>query len=239
VFLQWIFSVQRLNNHTMSNPKPRAPFNPFDPTEARPPQGYPSEYLAPTEPRGWSKTPKDASKYEQARAVMRQIKYDPRPPSEKYPGQFKKLRRVNTSEGFMRGIKLTGKVLTVSVLGYGVFFMKWDNGYENVFSPFYRARIRLKGFLTGSLTEQEQQDLIVKERGYTKLASQGHNPVMPGGNPGHVTKEVADLVYERPQQRHMVAAEKKLLAREEAILRAVDIAEAEMAKKNTEKKGWW
>lgn len=227
----------------MSNPKPRAPFNPFDPTESRPPQGYPSEYLAPTEPRGWSKTPKNASKYEQARAVMRQIKYDPRPPSEKYPGQFKKLRQVNKSEGFMRGLKLTGKVLTVAVLGYGVFYMKWDNGYENVFSPFYRARIRLKGFLTGSLSEQEQQDLIIKERGYTKLASQGHSPVMPGANPGHVTPEVADLVYERPQQRHMVAAEKKLLAREEAILRAVDIAEAEMAKKSTgkstDKKGWW
>lgn len=89
---------------------PKAPYNPYDPTDLRPPEGYPSEFQSPGKQRGWSRIPKDPSTYKQVKDTLKKLHYVPRPLSELYPGQYKVLRRTGPSK-FQRGVKYSSVVL--------------------------------------------------------------------------------------------------------------------------------
>jgi hypothetical protein len=114
--------------------------------------------------------------------------------------------------------------LTVVILFVGIFFYRWNDGYENIFSAPYRLQLRMRERLFGNLTEQQKRDLEgVRYRGITKIGS-GNNPTLPN----QVTEDDS-IAMERPQRTHIIEAERIRQEREEAILRAVDIAEAELA----------
>ena len=147
------------------NPKgwtpPKAPYNPYDPTDVRPPQGYPSEFKAPgTQPEGFSSIPKSPTQYKKVNETMRRLNYTPRPPSELYPGQYKVLRRVDTNQRLNTGSRWFGTFIGGSIIFYFAFFFRWNEGRENVMSDFYRARLKLKEKIS-TLTDEEYDDLYL------------------------------------------------------------------------------
>lgn len=109
---------------------------------------------------------------------------------------------------------------------FGVFFYRWNDGYENVFSSTYRWQLRMRDAMFGNLTEQQREDLEApKQRGMTrKMAGTSVE------EPVFVEPKQEDITLQRPQRVHYIEAERIRQEREEAILRAVDIAEEQVRK---------
>lgn len=90
---------------------PRAPYNPYDSTDTRPPQGYPSEFNTPGKQRSWTVRPKEPENYRIVKDQLKRLQYTPRPLSDIYPGQYKVLRRSDTG-AFTKGIRITSLLLS-------------------------------------------------------------------------------------------------------------------------------
>lgn len=204
---------------------PKAPYNPYDPTDVRPPEGYPSEYNTPGKDRSWTLRPKEPENYRVVKDQLKRLQYTPRPLSELYPGQYKVLRRVQTG-AFNTGIRYTSFFLGTGLVVFGVFFYRWNDGYENVFSSTYRWQLKMRQSIFGNLSEQQLEDLIPKQRGMTRRSSNNDEAafIEPKKEDGHS--------MQRPQRMHYIEAERIKQEREEAILRAVDIAEAQLKAQN-------
>lgn len=149
--------------HRRPNPPgwvpPKAPYNPYDYTDVRPAEGYPSEFEAPGRQSAWSSVPKDASAYKKVLERMRKLQYTPRPRLEIYPGQHKVLRRVNTYYHFNLGVKYATYVCCAIGLGAGLT-SRWNSeGYENVFSDYYRWLLKVRRRWFGTLTQEQVHDL--------------------------------------------------------------------------------
>ncbi|CDO55554.1 hypothetical protein DV451_000179 [Geotrichum candidum] len=200
---------------------PKAPYNPYDPTDVRPPGGYPSEFDTPGKERSWSIRPKEPENYRVVKDQLKRLQYTPRPLSDLYPGQYKVLRRVE-SGAFNTGVKYTSFILGTGIVVFGVFFYRWNDGYENVFSSTYRFQLRMRDALFGNLSESQKDDLKPKQRGMTRKSSGNDEAafIEPSREDSHS--------MQRPQRMHYIEAERIKQEREEAILRAVDIAEAEL-----------
>jgi hypothetical protein len=205
---------------------PRAPYNPYDPTDIRPPEGYPSEFKIPGKPRSWSVIPKEPTNYRVVKESLKQMQYTPRPLSDLYPGQYKVLKRLGDN-GFKRGVRLSSIFMTSSVLIVGIFFYRWNDGYDNIFSKPYRMQLSLRDKLFGNLSDQQKEDLDNKARGIVKIHSQS------APTPVAYESKYEDLALERPMRNHLLEVERQRQEREEAILRAVDIAEAELSNKTS------
>lgn len=84
----------------------------------------------------------------------------------------------------------------------------------------------MRDAIFGNLSEQQKEDLAApKQRGMTKR--------MTGTNvdePAFVEPKQEDITLQRPQRVHYIEAERIRQEREEAILRAVDIAEEQVRK---------
>lgn len=212
--------------------QPKAPYNPYDVNDARPAQGYPSEFKAPGKETGYTDIPQTADEYYQLRHNMKRINYTPRPRSELYPGQHKVLRRINTRASFQTGLRLTSNILCGTAVVYLVFFYKW-NDFEDVFSDCYRLQLRAKLALFGSLSEQEYSDL--NNRTYVKM---GAGPVAESKVSQQVAeRETNDVSLQRATQRHIREAEKIQQQRELSMIRATEIAEETLKLKSD--KSWW
>ncbi|CUM66373.1 uncharacterized protein PRCAT00004037001 [Priceomyces carsonii] len=205
------------------NPKgwtpPKAPYNPYDPTDARPPEGYPSEFKIPgSQPEGFSSIPKNPTQYKRVNETMRRLNYTPRPMSELYPGQYKVLRKVDTNQRLNTGTRWFGMFLGGSIVFYCVFFYRWNDGYETVLSDFYRTRLRLKEKIM-PLTEEEYNDLHHPK---------GVNVVIKNVRDSEYIPETlrrtteGEYALNRPSERHMLEAQRIQQAQEEQILREMD-----------------
>lgn len=216
-------------------PRPGTNYNPYDPKDQRPPQGYPSEFKTPGKKSVWSSIPSDATQYQHMKETMQKLQYSPRPKSQLYPGQYKVLRRVNNYPRFYQGALYTTKLLVFGVGTYAIFFYRWNDGYDHVFSEFYRWRLRAKYVINGELSKQELEDLIPKQRGFSRRPMSVVSP-----NEEQYIKPVQvpidpKYLMERPDEKHLMEAQKVLQDREERLMRAIDIAEEQVAKGNVEK----
>ncbi|CEP24741.1 unnamed protein product [Cyberlindnera jadinii] len=160
---------------------PRAPYNPYDPSDKRPPQGYPSEFTTP------------GGHYNQLKETMKKLQYHSIPQSEIYPGQFKQLRRVQNYSKFYRGASLAVKVGTAGVVVYSMFIHKWEG--DNVFSRFYQWRCRVQAMLFG-INAVKPEDV---------------NPAkqMRLGNADVDTNIDSSVGLQRPHKKHMLEAERR------------------------------
>ncbi|CCH42613.1 hypothetical protein BN7_2157 [Wickerhamomyces ciferrii] len=214
-------------------PREGSNYNPYDPLEQRPPQGYPSEFKTPGKKPTFGSIPKDATQYQHMKETIQRLQYTPRPKSQLYPGQYKVLRRVNNYSRFQKGALSTGKFLTIGIGLYSVFFYRWNDGYDNVFSDFYRMRLRIKYIVNGGLSEQELEDLKPKQRGFVDrpkaVVAEGEDPIKPKELP----KE-SEYLKERPSDRHLMEAQMIVQDREERLMRALDIAHEQISKGNIE-----
>lgn len=200
---------------------PKAPYNPYDPTDLRPPAGYPSEHNTPGKERSWTLRPQEPDNYRVVKDQLKRLQYTPRPLSDLYPGQYKVLRRVDPG-AFNTGIRYTSFVLGTSLVVFGVFFYRWNDGYENVFSGPYRWQLKVRQKLLGNLTDQQEEDLVSKHRGMTRRSATNDDAAFI-----EPTREDTHSM-QRPQRMHYIEAERIKQEREEAILRAVDIAEEQL-----------
>lgn len=84
----------------------------------------------------------------------------------------------------------------------------------------------MRDAMFGNLTEQQREDLEApKQRGMTrKMAGTSVE------EPVFVEPKQEDITLQRPQRVHYIEAERIRQEREEAILRAVDIAEEQVRK---------
>lgn len=136
----------------------------------------------------------------------------------------------------------------VGVVVYGVFVHRWNDGYENVFSDLYRAHLRFKWWLLGSLNDQEVHDLSPSFRSGVRF---GEGLPSLNEKEGQAHKAIdPSLAMERPEKKHVIEAQRILQEREERMLRALDIAEGELAKAKAkadvqeqvavpQSKSWW
>ncbi|KAI5954471.1 hypothetical protein KGF54_002246 [Candida jiufengensis] len=206
------------------NPKgwtpPKAPYNPYDPNDIRPAEGYPSEYQIPNqEPKGFSSIPKKPTQYQKINETMSRLNYTARPKSNIYPNQYKMLRQVDTNKNLHFGSRWFSIFIGGSIIIYGVFFQRWNNGKENVFSDFYRSQLKFKERIMGGLSEVEHDDLYY-----------------PNQISGRYLKNVKDAQYinedirktkeneyvlNRPSERHILEAERIQQENEEKILRGL------------------
>lgn len=201
---------------------PKAPYNPYDPTDVRPPEGYPSEFKSPGKERSWSVIPKEPSNYRQVKDTLKRMQYTPRPFSELYPGQYKVLMRTGNNT-FQKGARYASFILGTSLVVFGVFFYRWNDGYDHVFSGPYKWQLQMREKLFGNLSEQQKEDLEGRQRGFTRTAKpQDEGRYMP-------PRQEDERTMQRPMRSHVVEAERIRQEREEAILRAVDIAEEQLA----------
>lgn len=140
---------------------------------------------------------------------------------------------------------------------FGVFFYRWNDGYENVFSVPYRFQLQIRESLFNNLSELQKEDLYnPKQRGISRSGSALHvssddkdsssssSPsssrldkkdeitLVTGNNEGDGT-----TTLQRPQRMHYIEAERIRQEREEAILRAVDIAEEQLKTQNSSSTG--
>lgn len=212
------FDLQRRPNPKGWTP-PKAPYNPYDPTDLRPPEGYPSEFKIPgNQALGFSSIPKNPSQYKKVNETMKRLNYTPRPASELYHGQYKVLRKVDTNQRLNTGTRWFGTFLGGSLVFYFAFFHRWNDGKENVMSDFYRARLAFQEKFFG-LSDEEYEDLY-----------------HPKGS-GIVVKNVRDADYipenlrrtregeyalNRPSQRHVLEAQRIQQEQEEKMLRELD-----------------
>lgn len=221
----WYHLQRKANPPGWTPPAEGSNYNPFDPHEKRPPQGYPSEFKTPGRESNWSTIPKDATQYQHMKTTMARLQYTPRPHSELYPGQFKTLRRVNNYTKFDKGVQLTGRWLVVGLVGYGIFVHRWNDGYENIFSDLYRSQLRFKYWLFGTLNDQEMSDLNSEPI--------FRRDIRVGAGEGIISDVALEngIALERPERRHYIEAERIMQQREEEALRAKD-------EKAKERK-WW
>ncbi|KAJ8101529.1 hypothetical protein POJ06DRAFT_251759 [Lipomyces tetrasporus] len=194
---------------------PRAPYNPYDPEDFRPPEGYPSEYNRPIA-KDWRVKAGENQNYRQFVNLMRMQAFPGSAPrSEMYPGRLKVLRKIRGSgEAFANGIQYASFVLCGSIIVYGTFIYRWNDGYDNIFSGPYRLQLRIKKYLFGRLSEREEMDLHPRAR--IRLArvidpSQGA-PDLPD----------TQWALERPRRVHTLEAERAIQELEEHSLRSRD-----------------
>lgn len=224
---------RRPNPPNWTPPASGSRYNPYDPHDLRPPQGYPSEFNTPGKLSSITSQPGSASSYQHMKKSMKVFGYDdPRPYSSLYPGQRKILKRVYNYDKFYYGVKWTGTLAMGGIVIYSLFIHRWNDGYENVFSDTYRLKLRLKYLLTGGsgLTEEEKQDLSsVKSKPEKHKVVFNNNSTEPGINSKFKVEDVEqnDLVLERPQAKHYIEAQRILAKREEKLLRSLDLAEVE------------
>ncbi|KAK9327338.1 hypothetical protein V1520DRAFT_349128 [Lipomyces starkeyi] len=197
---------------------PRAPYNPYDPEDLRPPEGYPSEYNRPIS-KDWRVKAGENQNYRQFVNLMRMQAFPGSAPrSEMYPGRLKVLRKLRGSgQAFTNGLQYASFVLCGSIIVYGTFFYRWNNGYDNIFSGPYRFQLRVKKYLLGRLTEREEMDLHPRAR--IKLER-----VI---DPTHGDPDLPDTQWalERPRRIHTLEAERAIQELEERSLRSMDALE--------------
>lgn len=206
------------------NPKgwtpPKAPYNPYDPNDTRPPGGYPSEFKLPgQEPSGFSSLPKSPTQYQKVNETMERLNYTARPQSDLYPGQYKVLRRVDTNKRLDIGNRYFGTFIIGSVIVYGVFFHRWNDGRENVFSDFYRAQLKLKEKLMGGLNEQEYDDLYHPRDSGIVVRNVRDAQYIPED-----IRKTSETNYNlnRPGERHVLEAQRIQQEQEEKMLKELD-----------------
>lgn len=205
------------------NPKgwtpPKAPYNPYDPTDLRPPEGYPSEFKIPgNQPSGFSSIPNNPTQYKKVNETMKRLNYTPRPPSGVYPGQYKVLRRIDTNQRLNTGSRWFGSFLAASVVVYCAFFHRWNDGRENVMSDFYRARLSLKERVIG-LSDQEYDDLHHPKGANIVVKNVKDSDYIPENLRKTVEGEYA---LNRPSERHVLEAQRIQQQQEEQLLREMD-----------------
>lgn len=195
---------------------PKGPYNPYDPNDARPPEGYPSEFKIPAaEPLGISSIPKEPTQFKKVNETMRRLNYSPRPKSSKYPGQYMILRKVDTNQRLNAGIRVFGTIITFTILGYFTFFYRWQDGSETVMSEFYRLRLKLKEEIFG-LSDQEYQDLYYPKGAKHALKS------IPDSKFVHQSTAESDFALTRPSERHVLEAQRWQQQEEENTLHTLD-----------------
>ena len=205
------------------NPKgwipPKAPYNPYDPTDLRPTEGYPSEFSIPgNQPSGFSSIPKAPTQYARINETMRRLNYTPRPPSELYPGQYKVLRKVDTYQRLNTGSRYFGTLVGGSIFIYFMFFHRWNEGHETIVSDLYRARLRLKERFF-DLNDIEYQDLHHPKGANIVLRNVPDAQYIPD----HMRKTVeGDYALNRPAARHVLEADRLQQEKEENLLRDLD-----------------
>lgn len=211
--------------------QPKAPYNPYDPTDVRPSEGYPSEFDPPSSVKRNSGAPvQDLTDYEKLRVDMKRLKYYPRPPSELYPGRHKVLRRINHKSSFVRGSEITAKVSIYFLIAFGVFFYKWNDN-ENVFAPFRRFQLRIKEKILGGLSPADYNDLYNYDQ--TKSIPQKPLPsiMYEDNEKKHLVggdKTNNEFIKDRFGNKHVVYAEHVTQRQEESMLKAMDLAEREI-----------
>lgn len=177
--------------------------------------------------------PKEPSNYRQVKETMKRLNYTPRPMSEHYPGQYKVLRRKGQNN-FNRGVRLMGRIATYGLVVYGIFFYRWNDGYDNIFSLPYRFQLRAREHFFSNLSDEQKEDLQGKQRGMVKKVKEGNEGLFkPAVSPD------TNIALERPSRSHVIEAERRMQEREEAILRAVDIAQAKLESQSQSKSKWW
>lgn len=205
------------------NPKgwtpPKAPYNPYDPTDLRPPEGYPSEFKIPgNQPQGFSSIPQNPTQYKKVNETMKRLNYTPRPLSELYPGQYKVLRKVDTNQRLNTGTRWFGTFIGTSIVVYFGFFHRWNDGKENVMSDFYRARLILQEKIIG-LSDQEYDDLYYPKGTGIVVKNVRDSDYIPEDI--RKTKE-GEFALNRPSQRHVLEAQRIQQQQEEQMLRELD-----------------
>lgn len=206
------------------NPKgwtpPKAPYNPYDHNDARPAEGYPSEFKMPgQEPKGFSSIPRNPTQYQKVNETMHRLNYTPRPQSTRYPGQYMVLRKVDTNRRLNIGTRYFGTFVTGTILVYFTFFHRWNDGQENVLSDFFRFRLSMKEKLTG-LTDQEYDDLYHPRRQQKAIRSVRDAEYIPESL--RKTKE-GDFALNRPAEKHVLLALRIQQEQEEAMLREFEL----------------
>lgn len=218
---------------------PKAPYNPYDPSDARPAEGYPSEFKIPGEaPSGMSSIPRNPTQYKKINETMKKLNYTPRPLSTKYPGQYMVLRKVDTNQRLNTGTRWFGTFLTGSIIVYFAFFYRWNDGRENVMSDFYRFRLLLKEKVFG-LSDTEYDDLHHPKGHGISIKNVPDAQYIPEDI--RKTKE-GGFALNRPSERHVLEAQRIQQEHEEAMLRELDkhrkYAEEIMGEEKKKKK-WW
>lgn len=212
---------------------PKAPYNPYDPYDQRPPEGYPSEFKTPGRPRRWSQIPKEAQHHQEMKETLKKLNYTPRPASDLYFGQYKVLKRKGTTS-FNDGVRLVGKTMMWGIIIGSVFFYRWNDGYDNVFSEPYRLQLRIRQKLFGNLSPQQIDDMEGKQRGMIKKIPPRAQTRAPS------TELDSQTALERPQRSHLIEAERRMQEQQEALLKAVNIAKEKVKEdENKKKKSWW
>lgn len=148
---------------------------------------------------------------------MNQLHVTPRPASQLYPGQFKVLRRVNDNARFNKGSRYVATAALTGIVIYSLFFHRWNDGYDHLFSGFYRFQLKCKWFFKGTLSRQEFEDLTPKQKGI--------NSALINESSADLSQNENKFALQRPSREHIIMAEKIAQEREERYLRAVDIAE--------------
>lgn len=198
---------------------PKAPYNPYDPTDLRPPGGYPSEFKIPgNQPLGFLSLPKNPTQYKKVNETMKRLNYTPRPMSELYPGQYKVLRKVDTNQRLNTGSRWFGTFIGGAVVFYFAFFHRWNDGKENVMSDFYRARLRLQERIIG-ISDQEYNDLYHPKDAGIVVKNVRDTDYIPEDM--RRTKE-GQFALNRPSQRHVLEAQRIQQEQEEQMLREFD-----------------
>lgn len=209
------FDLQRRPNPSGWTP-PKAPYNPYDPTDIRPPEGYPSEFKTPgNQPSGFSSLPKNPTQYKKVNETMKRLNYTPRPPSELYPGQYKVLRKIDTNQRFNTGSRWFGSFIAGTMVVYFAFFYRWNDGRENVMSDFYRSRLRLKEQF-GSLTDREYEDLYHPKGANVAIRNVRDTDYIPEDI--RKTSE-GQYALNRPSERHVLEAQRIQQQQEEDMLK--------------------
>lgn len=220
---------------------PKAPYNPYDPSDARPAEGYPSEFKIPgQEPQGFSSIPKTPTQYQKINETMKKLNYTPRPRSNLYPGQYMVLRKVDTNQRLNTGTRWFGTFLTCSIVVYFTFFYRWNDGRENVMSEFYRKRLEIKERIVG-LSEREYDDLYHPKKANIVLKNVRDADYIPPDL--RKTKE-GDFALNRPSEKHVLEAQRIQQQQEEAMLMELDkhrkfASEFMEEPKEKPKKRWW
>ncbi|OBA18942.1 hypothetical protein METBIDRAFT_33582 [Metschnikowia bicuspidata var. bicuspidata NRRL YB-4993] len=228
------------------NPKgwvpPKAPYNPYDSTDIRPAEGYPSEFKVPSEaPLGFSSLPKNPTQYKKINETMKRLNYTPRPMSTLYPGQYMVLRKVDTNQRLNTGTRWFGTFLTGSILFYFSFFYRWNDGHENIMSGFYRTRLQLKEKFFG-LNNLEYEDLYHPRDTISTVRNVRDTDYIP--EELRKTKE-GDFALNRPSERHVLEAKRIQQEQEEKLLREFDMHQEfakqfmEDAPEQKKKKKFW
>lgn len=211
--------------------QPKAPYNPYDPTDIRPAEGYPSEFNAPSAlKKNTGHLARDLTDYQKIKIDMKKLQYYPRPPSELYPGRYKVLRRVDHKSGFNRGADITAKVSIYSVLIFGVFFYKW-NDHDNIFAPFRRVQLRIKEFIIGDLSVDDYNDLyhykvdlpIPQKPLPSRMYEKNVENNLVGENATN-----NEFIKDRFGNKHVVYAEHIKQKEDENMIKALDIAQREL-----------